>query len=341
MHHFIFITGKTSGNEFSSLKNVAHLVIETEIKTLLGWQLWYNYKLPALAKKHKAAILINVDGIGSLRTKILQFTIVQSLSFLQYPKLIAKKQSRFYKKNLPASLNKAKTIVAISRCIKNDLIENYQINEEKINIIYPGIKDLYLPVSLEEKESIKEKYADGKEFFLFTGQVDAINNLMILLKAFSFFKKRQKSNMQLLIATTNSPELKDLIESLKTYKYRSEVKLLEDLPEKELAKITAAAYTFVCPSLSDTSTEFLLQAMKSAVPVIVTDTRSFRETCADAALYANADDFADFADKLMLLFKDEKKRSELIENGKLQSQIYNWKNTAALLWQAIQKTVQL
>ena len=52
----------------------------------------------------------------------------------------------------------------------------------------------------EEKELIKEKYADGKAYFLFSGDINQRSNLINLLKAFSFFKKRQKSNMLLLIA---------------------------------------------------------------------------------------------------------------------------------------------
>jgi glycosyltransferase involved in cell wall biosynthesis len=40
----------------------------------------------------------------------------------------------------------------------------------------------------------------GNEYFIYSGEIGTHKNLLNLLKAFSAFKKRQKSNMQLLIA---------------------------------------------------------------------------------------------------------------------------------------------
>jgi glycosyltransferase involved in cell wall biosynthesis len=337
---FIFITDKPLDVELSSLKNITQLVIETEIKKSLLWQLWYKYKLPALVKKYKADILVNANGICSWRTKIPQCVLVQNLSFLQHPQFTEKKQLRFYKKFIPASLNKAKTIVIVSQAAKETIIEKYKIDDTKINVVHVGINKLFKPIDWKEKESIKEKYAEGKEFFLFAGSADAINNLITLLKAFSFFKKRQKSNMQLLIDVTPSSQLKKFRENLQTYKYRNEVKLLENLHEEELAKITAAAYSFISASLSESTIPTVLMVMKCAAPVIVPDLPVFREICADAALYANPDSFEDMADKAMLIFKDENIRDELIKKGKQQMLLYDWDKTADLLWDTIAKTVQ-
>ena len=41
----------------------------------------------------------------------------------------------------------------------------------------------------------------------------------------------------------------------------------------------------------------------------------------------------DIADKMMLLYKDENLRKEMIQKGKQVIKEYNWDNTAALLWQ--------
>jgi glycosyltransferase involved in cell wall biosynthesis len=338
-HEFIFITGKPLDEKFSSGKNITSLVIEREIKNPLLAQVWYSYKLPALAKKYKADILVNTNGICSLRTKIPQCVIVQDLSFLHQPKFGPKKHLQFYKKLTLPSLVKAKNIITTSQFAKQNLISNYKINEEKIDVAYSGANEIFKPIDWKQKELIKEKYTEGKEFFLFVGFVDAINNLITLLKAFSFFKKRQKSNMQLLIVSTQSLENESFTKSLKTYKYRNEIKLVENLAEKELAKITAAAYAFICPALIENF--YVLQAMKCGVPVIVLEIAVFFEIYADAALYANPDGFEDFADKMMLIYKDEKKREELIEKGKQRSQLFHWDKTAGLVWQAILKTVQL
>ncbi len=131
------------------------------------------------------------------------------------------------------------------------------------------------------------------------------------------------------------------LESLKTYKYRNEVRLIINAGKVELASITAAAYAFVYPVLFEDTCLNVLQAMQCNVPVIVADVEPFHELCGDNILYVSSDSFEAIADKMMLLFKDENKRNALIEKGKQQSTQYNWDRAANQLWNVITKTAEL
>ena len=139
--------------------------------------------------------------------------------------------------------------------------------------------------------------------------------------------------MQLIIACTTLTENDPFMESLKTYKYRKEINVLTDLPEKELAKITAAAYAFIYPSRYAGMALPALQAMQCRVPVITSTAGALTETCGDAALYMDAENFEDIADKMMLLFKDENLRSEFINKGSLIVHQHNKSNDR--LWEGI------
>lgn len=226
----------------------------------------------------------------------------------------------FLRKNMPAFLNKAKVISTPTDFLSNEIMRHYSIDKEKIFTFQMIVDDLYQPVGWKEKEAIREKYADGKEYFLFSGEIHPGHNLMNLLKAFSFFKKRQKSNMQLIITAKAVSKNNSFIETFKTYKYRKEVNLLMDLHEKDLAKITAAAYAFVYPTFYEGMSTLPLRAIQCEVPVITTNTGAVNEIAGDAVLYADPENFEDIADKMMLLFKDETQRTELIKRGKLCAQ---------------------
>jgi glycosyltransferase involved in cell wall biosynthesis len=245
----------------------------------------------------------------------------------------------FFKKNMHAFLHKADTIVTASDFLTKEIVQQYSIDGAKISTFHLTAGDLYQPVGWKEKEAIREKYAEGKEYFLFSGEIHPRNNLVNLLKAFSFFKKRQKSNMQLIItAKTVSPN-DPFIENFKTYKYRKEVHLLMDLPEKDLAKITAAAYAFVYPSIHAGMAIFPLQALQCEVPVIAGNTGALREIAGDGAvLYADPSNFEDIADKMMLVFKDETKRTELINRARLRIQKNSALRMDDILWKSILKT---
>ena len=297
------------------------------------WKLWLNYTLPAIARKYKADLLIHSGGVCSLRTRLPQWTFISDLSFLHLPQFFEKKQLRFLKKNMPAFLNKAGTIVTASGFITKEIEAHYSVDNQKIHTQPMPAANLYQPIEWQEKDDVKEKYADGKEYFLFSGDIHPRHNLVNLLKAFSFFKKRQKSNMQLIIAGKTLSENDPFIDSLKTYKYRKEVNVLMDLREKDLAKITAAAYAFVYPSLYAGMALQALQAMQCGVPVITSNTGALIETCGEAALYMDAENFEDIADKMMLMFKDENLRSGLINKGSLIVQQHNKSNDR--LWEGI------
>ena len=63
------------------------------------------------------------------------------------------------------------------------------------------------------------------------------------------------------------------------------------------------------------------------------------EVAKNAALYVDPKSFEDIADKMMLIYKDEKLREGLIGNGRSVVQEYSWQRSGELLWQVIQKTV--
>ena len=144
--------------------------------------------------------------------------------------------------------------------------------------------------------------------------------------------------MQLLIANSFANK-NEFTESLRLFKYREDVKLLGNLSQPELAKITAAAYVIIYLSLVRASYIPLIEAMRSNVPVITSNTYAIPEICGDAALYSNYDDHKDIADKIILIFKDETLRSELILKGKTQVNKYSWEKASLLLWQSIVKSM--
>jgi len=336
-HEFIFIAEKEFAEKKINFKNVKHLVLPQQTSNALLWQLWYNYKLPSALKKISATILVNADGACSLRTKVPQCLLVNNLA-LNYPGWYSKNYLRFIKSNSARFMGKAKTIVTFSHVLKNEFVKRYGAEENKIMVIPPTSGKQYQPLNWEAKEKLKEKYSGGKEYFLFNGTVHPANKLMNLLKAFSLFKKRQKSNMQLIIASQSISEDNAFVESIQSYKYRDEIKLMTDLDENTIKEITSAAYACINTSVLQNEMVELLHAMESEVPVLAGNFHVAIEIFGDAALYINPDSPENIAEHLMDLYKDENKRNELVKKGLEQSSKYNLKNTAGQFWQSILAT---
>ncbi|RYZ53020.1 MAG: glycosyltransferase, partial [Chitinophagaceae bacterium] len=80
------------------------------------------------------------------------------------------------------------------------------------------------------------------------------------------------------------------------------------------------------------------EAMRCGVPVLTTKDSAMEEISGGAALYFDPDNVDDIAYKLMFIYKNEGERKELIEKALPLSEQYTWERTAALLWEAVERT---
>jgi glycosyltransferase involved in cell wall biosynthesis len=338
-HQFIFLFDRPFDKRFLLSGNIIPVVTGPAARHPLLWKFWYDIKVTAALKKHKADVFLSPDGFCSLTTSVPQCIAVHDLSFLHFPSHIKKSHLLFYKRYTPKFLAKAKTIITVSDFSKEDIVKHYKTPEEKINVVYSAAKEIFKPVAEKVKEEVKNKYTEGKEYFIYIGAIHPRKNLLNILKAFSLFKKRQQSNFKLIIAGRLAWKNDTLAENLKTYKYKGDVIMTGYVAETELVNLLASAYCLMYPSLYEGFGVPPLEAMQCNVPVITSQSSSMQEICGDAALYADPQNYTDIADKMMQVYKDETLRNELIKKGRDMCKKYSWDKTAELLWQTIIKTV--
>jgi alpha-1,3-rhamnosyl/mannosyltransferase len=123
---------------------------------------------------------------------------------------------------------------------------------------------------------------------------------------------------------------------INTYKYKQDIVIADEANEEELIKISCSAYAFIYPPANGNSVLFGLDAMRYGVPVIANETAPLKEIAGTAALYCNASDVADIADKMMLVYKDETLRSRMIDDATAIASTYTWQGAAATIWQSIE-----
>ena len=334
-HQFIFIFDRPFDPRFVYEKNVTSVVIGPPARHPVLWKWWYDVKIPQVLKKYKADIFVSADGFCSLSTSVPQCLVIHDLAFLHHPAFIKKSHLIFYKRYTPLFLKKAGSIATVSAFTKADIHQRYKIDNEKISVVYNAAKPVFKPLTDDLKFNVKLKYTEGKEFFLYSGAIHPRKNLLNLLKGFSLFKKRLKSNFKLVIAGRLAWKYESFLKDLETYKYRHDVILTGYLPEEELVSLTASAYALVYPSLFEGFGVPVLEAMQSGVPVITSASSAMEEIAGDAALYADVTTPFDIGEKMMNLYKDENQRDMLIQKGLQKAGEYSWQKTSTLLWQSI------
>jgi len=323
-HQFIFIFNKAYSGQLIFNKNVTPIIIKSSFKNSLTTTYWYNVKLPLVLKKHKPDLLIQTNGICCSNTKISQL-----LFFLDASQNI-----------LVKNLNRAKKIVTSTNFNKQHLIEKFNLDANKINVIQSAVENIFKPVNTDIRQQTKDGYADGREYFLFFGGVNPNNNVMQVLKAFSMFKKWQYSNMKLLIEGSLIYKNEDFVNKIKTYKYRDDVLLLGSLSKTQIATITASAYCVLYTPKASGFVSPIIAAMQSGVPIITMNNIGMQETGGNIPLYSNSNQPEDIAEQMQLIYKDENLRTNLMQKGVEQASKFSWEKTIENFWNVIEEAIK-
>jgi len=314
-HKFFLIVSNGIIDEFSeTLFQVISLSIQ--------WPAFNQFLLEQ--KVLKTLKGIRAERVLSINT-VLKTHVVQSVFFDN-----VKTKKKFSSK----TFQKLNGIFVLSESEKAFLLNRYKLDPQKITIVHGGYSKLFTSISDELKESIKEKYTDGDEYFIYRGVIEKGRNVIPLLKAFSIFKKRQKSSMKLLLMGKLLWQNTEFDKLIGSYKYREDVVVISDAALVDEAQIIAAAYAYIQPYANNILL-FSFDALQSGVPVLM-DNSLAKEFFLDAVLYFETANHADIADKMMLMYKDESLRTKLIEKSKKINSRYTWGKTINIIGQNLQ-----
>jgi len=208
---------------------------------------------------------------------------------------------------------------------------------KSIIALQPALPEIMTDPSWAETESIKTQYTGGRSFFLFTGNIEAQQHLVELLKAFSVFKKWQQSNMQLVIAGSSNKWTEILEEKLLTYKYKADVVLVKNPVDKETARLVAASYALLYPAAGNVFPLAMLWAVQGHKAVIATSSPQNRQITGAAVWVEPADTTDGFAKAMIQLYKDENQLQLLVQQTKEQSKQFNRQQMIADAWQCIEQ----
>ncbi|BAV09876.1 Glycosyltransferase involved in cell wall bisynthesis [Filimonas lacunae] len=274
-------------------------------------QQWkFSQQIPGVLKKQQIPFYIsNQQAANSPTPQLLVVTTPQPVSFA----------------------NKNGKIIVTTQWAATQMQQEYQVPAEKIQVIPAAPSPLFQALQWEQSEAIKAKYTDGCEYFVLDGSLAQLSQITYALKAFSVFKKWQKSSMKLVITGVDNSQLPDI----EAYKFRNDLMLLPDAQITELTSVLAGAYAMIYPVETDATAIPALHAMASEVPVIAMDIPAHREIGAETFLYADTQAFNSLGQLMIQLYKDESLRSRLALAGKNRVASNSWQQSADILWQTI------
>lgn len=337
-HEFIFIFDRPFNKDFLFEKNVTACNLFPPARHPFLWYIWFEISLPLLLKKIKPDVFLSPDGYIPLRTKIPIVNVIHDINFLHRPADLPFFSRKYYNHFFPLFARKANSLVTVSEFSKRDMLKNYHIGEDEIELVYNGIKSEFKPLTTGEIKLFREAHSDSLPYFIFVGSLHPRKNVETLLLAYDFFRTKYSNKFRLLITGEEMFMAENIRRVYAKMIFKNEVIFTGRLSTEDLAKAVGASHAMTFIPYFEGFGVPVIEAMACGVPVIASNVTSLPEVCGDAALLVNPDSIEEVADKMDQLCRNENLRKELIDKGLENIKRFSWDSSAEILWKIIENT---
>ncbi len=218
-------------------------------------------------------------------------------------------------------LNKADIVIAVSQNTKNDIVEYFDVPEEKIKVIHLG-------TTIGNAPTVSDNMLDvlPKNYLLYIGNRDAFKNFEFFLKNSSQVLKKFPE-IKIVCAGAGSFSKKEL-HQIHSFGLTDKVIHIPVINDDMFNPIYKNALAFVFPSLYEGFGIPVIEAFTCGCPALLSNQGSLPEVGGDAALYFDPTDSEEFQNKLSKLLSDNQLRVELIKKGNERIKLFSCEKTA-------------
>lgn len=216
-------------------------------------------------------------------------------------------------------------IFTISQATKRDIIQAFNIPDEKISVIYPGTH-IEAP---RADDAVGRAAFDALElpprYVLCVGTWEPRKNLPLLLRAWA---KLRPSDVKLALCGVKGWKFQDAENLLNELQLHDSVLPLGYVAREAMPHLYANAEFMALPSLYEGFGLPIVEAMQCGCAVLCSNSSSLPEAAGDAAWLLPPSDEEAWREALQKLLNDADLRATLREKGFAQAQKFSWHEAA-------------
>ncbi len=299
---------------------VDHPDLNIRISEALFKGLWRSFSIKSQLKKdgielyhglsHEIPVNIHKTGIKSVVT-------IHDLIFKFYPETYAFIDRKIYDFKFRYACRHSDRIIAISENTKRDIIRFYNIDPEKIDVIYQALNPAFYKLKPQhETDRIIKQLNIPPDYLLSVGTVEPRKNLKKVLEALTWVNR----DLQIpLVVVGKGRKYKQEAEHFaRQAGLGKSVIWIDNLPANDhLQALYQNAKALIYPSLYEGFGLPVTEALLCKTPVITSAGSSLKEAGGPGSLYVNPKDPQEIAAAIEKILTDETFRQKMIETGYL------------------------
>lgn len=339
-HDFYFFFDRKYDSCFVFGPNVHPVVLCPQARHPVLWYLFFQISIKRALKRYNIDLFLSPDGYLPLGTDVPTLTVIHDINFEHSKDFLKPSHQRYMTYFFPQFARYSTRIATVSEFSKQDISTVYNIQPEKIDVVYDGAHEGYRALPPSTQQAAREKYTDGKRYFIFISTILKRKNLATLLTAFDRFREQDAEGMKLVVVGHRVWWQDELKRAFDAMSHKDDVLFIGRAEPDELALLLASATALVYPSLFEGFGIPILEAFHAEVPVITSNTTSMPEVAGDAALLVEPTDVDQLKAALQRVAVDAGLCAELVERGRKRRELFSWDITASRLWDSMMTTFE-
>lgn len=331
-------SGGHAGGNFDFLKEKANFKVKFSKRRHFSWT---YATFPGKMKKDKPDILfMPIQSFPFFRKpKHLKIVItVHDLAFLYFPEHFTRKKRYLLNFHTRRAVKLSDRIIVPSNTTKNDVANFYNIDRDKIKVIYHGISE-FGGSSGKGDENIS-KISQFQPYILFVGSIQPRKNIERLIGAFEMIKSGdvgevipgndaiERGPLKLIICGGKGWMFEKTCERAKASSFAKDIIFTGNVSGQYLSELYKKALIFVLPSLYEGFGIPAIEAMKFGIPCVVSNNSSLSEISKKSALLIDCISISDIAEKIEELLNSRHLRAEYSQKSLARSAQFSWERSA-------------
>ncbi|HKE30900.1 MAG TPA: glycosyltransferase family 1 protein [Candidatus Angelobacter sp.] len=234
---------------------------------------------------------------------------------------------------LRSSAKRARAIIAVSVCSKNDLLRIYGIPESRVFVVYNGYDKANFndaPADPERQKNLLARLRLDKPYILHHGVVQPRKNLKRLIEAWRLLRSRNPNlEFDLVLAGQRGWEYQEILAAgSNRAANQGRVVFPGVLDDPDLAMLIKGASLVVMPSLYEGFCLPMVEAMACGVPTIASNNSCLPEISGGVLKYFDPLSIEEMAACMEQALEDGVLRQRLIQEGKRRAATFDWATCA-------------
>ncbi len=275
--------------------------------------LWRSVGMAADINKLKPNIFHGLSheipfGIHKNIKTLLTF---HDLIYEKYPEQFGLWDRWMYKWKYRSSVRRADHIIAISESTKEDLISMYEVEEDKISVIYQSCNDVFQ--IFDEEVKLDDTLANLNDYYLYVGSIIERKGLLSIV--FAYAKLPDEYRKPFVVIGKGDKKYKQKVDDMiKYHGLESYFYFVNGISNERLLAVYDHSFALVFPSIYEGFGIPVIESLFRNKPVITSLISSLPEAAGPGAILVNPYD-PDEICLAMMEINDMKKYDRLSRDG--------------------------